>query len=229
MGNTTGRFGLVLALANITVGILATGCCSGLLSDNNGENQEQSSCSSCGGPDYCGAEGGSAGAGMAGGGAGNGGQAVGGGGHVNGGSGGGGSAGAPLVPACNALRIEAPTIDWTYDEAAAPEPKGGKLSDGKYFLTAEIVYETPQFPASSFGSLQVEIAGDVWQEASSDDINPERRTTSKMTTLGASLALSRTCPEAGKQESVGYTVTDTGFTLYVNDHGKYFGSVFTKQ
>ena len=157
------------------------------------------------------------------------GQATGGGGA----NGGGGSSGAPTGPVCNELALDAPPVDFSYDEAEAPEPTGGEIADGTYFLSAEIVYEAPPLPVVSFGRTQITIAGNVWQEvngdAEDDSNNPVRHSTSSLSASGTTLTLTRTCPSAGDPESAGYTATDTSLTLYIDDRGKSFGSVFTKQ
>lgn len=148
-------------------------------------------------------------------------------------SGSGGSSGSSAGPACNALALDAPAIDFTYDAGKAPEPTGGAVADGTYFLSAEIAYEAPPLGTVSFGRTQIEIAGDVWQEvrgdAEDDSVNPIRHTTNTFSVSGTTLTLERTCPSANDPESAGYTATETSLTLYVNDRGKVFGTVFTKQ
>jgi hypothetical protein len=78
------------------------------------------------------------------------------------------------------------------------------------------------------GRLEVVIASDSCQEISADDIDPNRHTTSTLSVTGTTLDLTGTCPRTS-QDSFEYSVDDAGFTLYLDDHGSTFGTVFTRQ
>jgi hypothetical protein len=141
----------------------------------------------------------------------------------------GGAAGEPSLPPCNDLELDAPTVNLTTDPDPAPAPTGGEIADGTYFATAEILYETASSLTFEFGSAKVVIAGASWQEASADVANPNRHTTSTLSTTGTTLDLTRTCPTAGVTESAEYSADGDGFTLYVEDGGETFATVFTRQ
>jgi hypothetical protein len=144
-------------------------------------------------------------------------------------SGSGGSAGEPSLPPCNDLELDAPAFDMTNDPAPAPAPTGGEIADGTYFATAQILYDSDTPLTFEVGKVKIVIAGDVWQEASSDVANPNRHTTSKLSTSGTTLDLTRTCPTAGGTDVADYSADSDGFTLYVEDAGATFGTVFTRQ
>jgi hypothetical protein len=147
----------------------------------------------------------------------------------------GGSAGTigTAVPVCNELELEAPAVGFTYDEAAAPAATGGEIVDGTYFLTAQVMFETASGPTLALGRTSVTVEGDTWQEVSGDpeeeSVNPDRHTTATLSLSGSTFTLSRTCPSEGDPQIAEYTVDDDGFTVYVEDAGKVFGTVFTKQ
>ena len=141
----------------------------------------------------------------------------------------GGAAGEPSLPACNDLELDAPPFSLTTDPEPAPAATGGEIADGTYFATAQILYDTTSSLTFELGSLKVVIAGASWQEASADDANPNRHTTSTLSTTGTTLDLTRTCPTEGTTDSGEYSADGDGFTLYVQDRGATFATVFTRQ
>lgn len=146
----------------------------------------------------------------------------------------GGASGSTAEAPCNSLELgDTPPYALGYNSKPHNLPEGGVIPDGTYVIAAQIMFETESGPELELGRTKVTIAGDSWQEVSGDaepgGVNPDRRSTSTMSLSGATLELTRTCPSEGAPESSEYQVDDSGFTVYVTDAGKSFGTLFTRQ
>jgi len=137
------------------------------------------------------------------------------------------------VAACNDIVLDAPAVGFTYDPGAPPDASGGTIANGTYFLTAQVVYQTPSGIEIPLGRTKVELNDNVWQEVSGDPepggVNPDQHTTSTLSTNGTSLSLGRTCPTLAQPETAEYTAEAQTFTIFVLDAGKTVGTVFTRQ
>ena len=114
---------------------------------------------------------------------------------------------AEAAAACNDLVLDAPAVGLTYDAAAPPAAAGGTITDGTYFVTAQLVYRTASGITIPLGRTKAIIVGTTWQEVSGDpepgSVNPDRRRTYALATNGTSLTLDRTCPSAAQWQMAG--------------------------
>ena len=169
-----------------------------------------------------------------GGGSGQGGATGTGGSGVAGGTGGAGGAPASTstAPPCNQVAEDAPTYSITWAAGTAPTPKGGTIMDGTYVLTRQTGYTATTLPATEVGRDKVEINGSAWQEDSGIlpyGVNPDKHSTSTLSTQGMNLTLTRTCPSAGAPTTTAFTADASSLTLFVVDQGMTFETVFTRQ
>lgn len=153
-------------------------------------------------------------------------------GGATGGDGGDETGGTSSV--CNELELDAPAVGFTLNADPQPTAEGGTIADGKYFLTAEILYETSSgFPTDPIGRRRIDIEGSTWNEVSGpaepSDENPDSHSTFEMSTTEKTLTLTAECPAGGPERSLEYTATDDEITVFVKDGGKTVGTVFTKQ
>jgi hypothetical protein len=147
------------------------------------------------------------------------------------GSGGtGGTAGAAVE--CNDLVLEAPAWGASYTPDPAPEPMGGDIEDGTYYVTRGVFYEVASGPEVLLGRTQMEISGNTWQsiDGHPDDPSvPARTSTETATTAGTSITLTRTCPTDGTPDSAPYTATSDGIALFFRQGGMTAVTVLEKQ
>jgi hypothetical protein len=145
-------------------------------------------------------------------------------------SGSGGSAGSE--PACNDLELDAPAWGLTYDPDPQPEPEGGEIAAGTYFLIEEIVYDTASGIEIPLARSKVVISGSTWQEVEgapeAGDSSRDRRRTSTATVDGTHLTLTRTCGGTGTEEAE-FTATDDSLQLFLTDAGRSIGAMFERQ
>jgi hypothetical protein len=145
-------------------------------------------------------------------------------------SGSSGTAGS--APACNDLELDAPAWGLTYEPDPQPEPEGGDIADGTYFLIEEIVYDTASGVEIPLARSKVVISGSTWQEVEggpdAGDSSRDRRRTSTATVDGTHLTLTRTCGATGTEEAE-FTADDDSLQLFLTDAGRDIGAMFERQ
>lgn len=149
------------------------------------------------------------------------------------GEGGASGSGEPMVEACNELELDVPAFSLSNNSKPHNIADGGDIADGTYFISAQVMFESESPLMLEIGRTKVVIEGGVWQEVSGDaevgGVNPDKRSTYALSFSDTTLELERTCPSVGEPESFEYSADEYGFTLYVNDGGAEFGTVFTRQ
>jgi hypothetical protein len=142
-----------------------------------------------------------------------------------------GNSGSP-AQSCNDLELDAPAWGLTYDPDPSPEPLGGEIADGIYFVTSEVRYNTASGPTELLGRTKIVIEGTTWQEVEGEpepsDTKPDQHRTRQMSVSDTELILRSLCPSAGEVNVVDYTADAQQFTIYFDAGGR-TSSTFTKQ
>ena len=114
--------------------------------------------------------------------------------------------------ACNCLRVSGPPVNIVAGSSSPGLPTGGTLLDGTYVLTRAQYYASGVGVGSTIGTAQatVTIAGGSWQEAGVLNGSPIPPFDATVATSGATLTLTRTCPDTA---GVTWEFSSSGSTL----------------
>jgi hypothetical protein len=125
----------------------------------------------------------------------------------------------PPGPVCNDVVNDAPTIYEMYVAADEPTPLGGTIADGRYWLTATVVYSGPGGATGPTGNIEQHttvISNGVITGRGSRNGCPDETTLLDFTTSGNRLMAVEACPTAQTLEYQGFDAGPDTLIVYLS-------------
>jgi hypothetical protein len=125
---------------------------------------------------------------------------------------------------CATVANGGPIVDMTNQTSPAPQPNGGNISDGLYYLTAVNDYD------GATGTVTLDVRASVQISGATMQIDDSGLTaTATFVTDGTTITLVESCPTNATSTDQ-YSATSTTFSLYSSDlDGNTLESVYTRQ
>ena len=98
---------------------------------------------------------------------------------------------------CNTLIDAAPTTSARMLSDPYPQPEGGAIVDGTYYMTADDHYPGSEFTGTFTFAYALVVTGSTWQVASIDGADSQSTATLTVSTSGTSIAAAFSCSTAG--------------------------------